>query len=69
VADGHQRFGLAKRLNDERGFEHSLDGFLFREADGWSAPEVRILAALKNIREGSGRRWTPPRCSATRRRR
>ncbi|PZQ57975.1 MAG: hypothetical protein DI570_18915 [Phenylobacterium zucineum] len=54
VADGHQRFGLVRRLNDDRGFEHGLDGFLFREADGWRAGEVRVLAALKNIREGSG---------------
>lgn len=54
VADGHQRFGLIRRLNDDRGFEHQLDGFLFREADGWKASEVRVMAALKNIREGSG---------------
>lgn len=54
IADGHQRFGLVRRLNDERGFDHALDGFLFREADGWKASEVRVMAALKNIREGSG---------------
>lgn len=54
IADGHQRFGLIRRLNDDRGFEHQLDGFLFREADGWKASEVRVMAALKNIREGSG---------------
>lgn len=54
VADGHQRFGLIRRLNDDRGFEHSLDGYLFREADGWRAEDLRVVAALKNIREGSG---------------
>jgi hypothetical protein len=54
IADGHQRFGLISRLNDDRGFAHQLDGFLFREADGWKAQDVRVLAALKNIREGSG---------------
>lgn len=54
VADGHQRFGLARRLNDDRGFEHTLDGYLFREADGWRASDMRVMAALKNIREGSG---------------
>lgn len=54
VADGHQRFGLARRLNDDRGFEHSLDGYLFREQDGWRAGDLRVLGALKNIREGSG---------------
>lgn len=54
VADGHQRFGLIRRLNDDRGFDHALDGYLFREADGWSAADLRVVAALKNIREGSG---------------
>ncbi|HET6969826.1 MAG TPA: hypothetical protein VFH92_01765, partial [Phenylobacterium sp.] len=54
IADGHQRFGLVRRLNDERGFEHSLDGYLFREQDGWTASDLRVLGALKNIREGSG---------------
>lgn len=54
VADGHQRRGLAKRLAEE-GFEDArLDGILFREADGWTAREVRTVAALKNMREGSG---------------
>lgn len=54
VADGHQRFGLIRRLNDERGFENQLDGYLFREVDGWSAADLRVMGALKNIREGSG---------------
>jgi hypothetical protein len=55
IADGHQRLGLAARLV-ERGFEEKprLDGYLFREGDGWKAVDVRIVAALKNIREGSG---------------
>lgn len=53
VADGHQRLGLARRL-DAAGFEPKLDGYLFREADGWTARQVRTIAALKNIREGSG---------------
>lgn len=54
VADGHQRRGLARRLA-EQGFEDArLDGYLFRSADGWTARDVRVVAALKNIREGSG---------------
>lgn len=55
VADGHQRRGLARRLV-EQGFEDKpmLDGYLFRQADGWDARDVRVIAALKNIREGSG---------------
>lgn len=53
IADGHQRRGLALRL-DAEGFEPRLDGYLFREADGWTSKQVRTVAALKNIREGSG---------------
>lgn len=53
IADGHQRRALAQRMS-EKGWDAQLDGYLFREADGWSAREVRTVAALKNIREGSG---------------
>lgn len=54
VADGHQRRGLARRLAEQGWEDAQLDGFLFREADGWTPREVRVVAALKNIREGSG---------------
>lgn len=53
IADGHQRLGLARRM-EAKGFEPRLDGYLFRQADGWSPTDVRIIAALKNIREGQG---------------
>jgi hypothetical protein len=67
VADGHQRTGLFKRLADangevpvavapgvtERGTVE-VPAFLFREADGWTPREVRAIAAMKNIQEGSG---------------
>ncbi|HZL00466.1 MAG TPA: hypothetical protein VFC47_11265 [Caulobacteraceae bacterium] len=53
IADGHQRLALANRMG-EQGFEARLDGYLFRQADGWSPAEVRTIAALKNIREGQG---------------
>lgn len=53
IADGHQRRGLALRMED-KGFDARLNGFLFREADGWAPAEVRTVAALKNLREGSG---------------
>ena len=55
VADGHQRRGLARRLI-ETGQDTTamLDGFLFRQADGWEPRDVRVVAAMKNIREGSG---------------
>lgn len=54
VADGHQRRGLARRLAEQGWEDAQLDGYLFRASDGWSAGDVRVVAALKNIREGSG---------------
>lgn len=54
IADGHQRLGLAKRLQAEGHPPIRLDGYLFREADGWTAADVRALAAKKNLQEGSG---------------
>ena len=54
IADGHQRFALAKRLSDEGQDGIELQGFLYREADGFSVEEVRALAALRNIRAETG---------------
>lgn len=54
VADGHQRVGLAKRIQGESGKKVALPGYVFREADGYTAGDVRVIAALKNIGEGSG---------------
>lgn len=54
AADGHQRLGLAKRIDAENSGAAKLDGFLFREADGWSPSDVRAIAAKKNMQEGSG---------------
>lgn len=48
VADGHQRLNLAQRDGAD------LQGYLFREADGWTAADVRAQAAKKNIQEGTG---------------
>ena len=45
IVDGHQRLSIAKDGDQ-------FQGFVFREADGWSAAEVRAEAALKNIQEG-----------------
>ncbi|OKO68418.1 hypothetical protein AC629_42135 [Bradyrhizobium sp. NAS80.1] len=53
IADGHQRLGLAKRLTEKDG-SIRLDGYLFREADGWTPEDVRAIAAKKNMQEGSG---------------
>ncbi len=56
VADGHQRVGLAKRLagRGDSGDRPKLYGLLYREADGYSASDVRVIAAMKNIAEGTG---------------
>jgi hypothetical protein len=53
IADGHQRLGLAKRLGADDA-SVKLDGFLFREKDGWTPEDVRAIAAKKNMQEGSG---------------
>lgn len=54
VVDGHQRSGLARRLMDEGHDPIMLTGTLYRESDGWSAEQVRAMAAMKNIRQESG---------------
>lgn len=54
VADGHQRTGLAQAIAARDGEEILLDGYLYREADGWTSREVRLLAAQKNLRETVG---------------
>ncbi len=51
IVDGHQRLGLAKRLNDKN---IKLNGYLYREKDGYTPSDVRLIAAKKNIAEGSG---------------
>jgi len=53
VADGHQRLALAQRA-EQAGQDVALDGYLYREADGWTPEEVRQVAAQKNLREGAG---------------
>lgn len=55
IADGHQRRGLARRLiQSGEDATPRLDGFLMRSADGWTPSDVRVVAALKNLREDSG---------------
>jgi hypothetical protein len=53
VADGHQRVGLARRIGARTGEDIPLDAVILREADGVTAAHARILAALKNISEGT----------------
>ena len=54
IADGHQRLALAKRLIGDDAQEIGLNAFIMREADGFTAEQVRDIAAFKNIAEGSG---------------
>lgn len=53
VADGHQRFGLARRLAAE-GQRVGMDVFLVREVDGVTPQQAMVDAAMMNIRQGSG---------------
>lgn len=55
IVDGHQRLGLAKRLLAENPNQKiDLVGFPLREVEGISVDEARVIAAFKNIREGTG---------------
>jgi hypothetical protein len=54
LADGHQRHGLAKRIQDETGEPIRMDALVLRHADGVTAEDARVYAALKNIAEGTG---------------
>lgn len=54
VADGHQRTALAQQIAARDGRQIMLDGVLYRESEGWTAREVRNLAAQKNLRETPG---------------
>ena len=55
IADGHQRLGLAKRLQAaDPSLDIQLKAFKLREIDGISVPEARATAAAKNISEGTG---------------
>lgn len=53
IADGHQRLGLARRLQAE-GQDVVMRAYVFREVDGWTPDHLRVIAALKNIGEGTG---------------
>lgn len=53
VVDGHQRHGLATRL-EKAGQKPKIHAITLREADGETEGYARALAAFKNIAEGSG---------------
>ena len=55
IADGHQRLGLAKRIrSQDPSQEVKIIGYKLREVDGVSPEEARVIAAMKNIAEGTG---------------
>lgn len=55
IADGHQRLGLAKRIkSQDPNQDVRLYGHLLREVDGVTPEMARVIAAVKNIAEGTG---------------
>ena len=55
IADGHQRLGLAKRIMDQDPSQDiKMVGHRLREKDGYTPEEATVIAALKNIAEGTG---------------
>lgn len=55
IADGHQRLGLARRIQAQGdGQDVRLIGQVIRESDGMSPEMARVVAAMKNVAEGSG---------------
>ena len=55
IADGHQRLGLAKRIKSQDPKQSiQLLGHTLREVDGITPDMARVIAAVKNIKEGTG---------------
>jgi hypothetical protein len=55
IVDGHQRLALAKRITEtDPAQKIEFIAFPLREMDGVSIEEARVIAAMKNIREGTG---------------
>ena len=55
IADGHQRVGLARRIQAQDPTQDvRLYGHLLRETDGITPEMARVIAAVKNIAEGTG---------------
>ena len=55
IVDGHQRLALAKRITESDPAQKiDFIAFPLREMDGVSVEEARVIAAMKNIREGTG---------------
>jgi hypothetical protein len=55
IADGHQRLGLAKRIKSQDPTQKiQILGHTLRETDGITPDMARVIAAVKNIKEGTG---------------
>jgi hypothetical protein len=54
IADGHQRLGLAQRLEAAGQSGVRLNAFVLDAKDGYTVDMVRAIAAAKNIAEGTG---------------
>jgi len=54
VADGHQRVGLANDVRAREGRDIPIRAVILREADGITAGDARVIAAIKNINQGTG---------------
>jgi hypothetical protein len=52
IVDGHQRLGLAKRLEAEGQQNVLIRAIILREADGVTAEQAMLLGAVKNLQEG-----------------
>ena len=53
VADGHHRVDLAKRLNEKGEGPGKLQAMVLSEKQGYSVEDVKLIAAYKNIAEGT----------------
>lgn len=56
IADGHQRRGLARAARERGQDPGDLQSraIILNEADGWGAEEVRLFAAMQNIKQETG---------------
>jgi hypothetical protein len=54
LVDGHQRYGLAERCQNNGQNGIVLPGRVYAESDGYTKQDVKIIAARKNIAEGTG---------------
>ena len=53
IVDGHQRLGLAKKLQKE-GQDIELSAYVFREANGIVPEQAKIKGVVVNLRNGTG---------------